>query len=61
MSIVNETLQPKIDQIVKDNRRLVIQIETCHAMIEGYEQKLNDNKDDLRNLYNAMEKEPSIF
>jgi len=45
-----ETLEKEIKTIEKDNNRLMIQIDTCDKMINGYNQQLKENDEKIRSI-----------
>lgn len=54
VSHIVETLEKEKKQLIKDNDRLMIQIDTCDNMINGYNKKLKDNDEKIRSIENVI-------
>lgn len=56
---IMNTLKNEKSKINSDNRRLLIQVETCKKMIMDYKEKIetnNENIDSINDLLNTLQK-----
>lgn len=49
-----ETLEKEKKQLIKDNDRLMLQIDTCDKMINGYNKKLKENDEKIRSIEDVL-------